>query len=588
MARVGLTALVGRAVGGEGDALRAQRIRGARAIMERVWSYPKQREAILQLSSAKFATLQANRGGGKTEGIASWGLARCLSRSGYVVRIGTQTLEGPTDNILDRDGHEFSTLGWLERLGLRDHARVQRVGQGSIKHIRFAWGSAIHVHDFETLRALERKRGSTAHLWWFDEAQSMAMLSVVFATLVVPRLADHDGQVVFSGTPGRDVGTMFHRAATGDAEGWTRLAYYSYDNVLHGQDDVARWHRVLDTTVIPARKRYGLRTPDVERMRALSRDERVAIAENNEDDDLREWVAGLDPDLLREVFGRWVVGVEELLFAWPKAGADFYFAACGPYYKDDPHASPVCLWETSAPVAPTIADRVRLLPRAGTQGNERPASWFAVIGLDIGFVAPSAWVVLVYANDVPAAYCVWSETATGLLDSESIARTIEIVHELGAAGITTQCVVADINGMRQGTGAEWDRTLRQRLPSTVPIMEAYKVDEDSQMMALNLDIVDGRLRIVCGDALDICGRHLRWKPHDPASPQPARPDLGREVTLPDDTTCYPSNHATDALRYAAMRVPLLMQAAEHQPKRLTATESAVWLHERERSRMMRR
>lgn len=583
MPRTSLTQLVDRGLGGDHGALRQQRDRAARTILERVWSYPHQREAIETIAGAKFATLQANRGGGKTEGPASWLLARCIARDGYVVRIGCQTLENPTDTILDRESNgEYSTLGWISRLGLAKDCQVSRAGASSVKRIRFSWGSSIHVHDFETLRALERKRGVVAHFWWFDEAQSLAMLATVFTRLVVPRLGDHDGQVLFSGTPGRDLGTMFHRYCAEETEGWKRVAYYSYDNVMHGADDATRWARVLDTTVVPARKKYGLRAADIGRMRKLTRDERAAIARGTESEELAEWVQGLDPDLLREVFGRWVVGIEEYLFAWHKAPEDFYYCAVGPFWRDAREGEPACMWETDAPIATTIAERVALLPDAGPEWSRRSANWFAVIGLDIGSVAPSAIGAIAYANDVPTAYCLYSETRKGMADGELLDWIMWLIRELQGAGVSVTVVVADINGMRQGTGMEWDRSLRQRLPAAIPIMEAYKVDENSQMMAINLDIVEGRLKLVCGDALDICGRHLRWEPHDPASPKPARPDLGREVTLPDDTTCYPSNHATDMLRYAAMRVPLLMQAAEHRPRELSHVEAAVDLHRRER------
>lgn len=588
MARTSLTQLIDLGLGGANGVLRQQRLRAAETILERVWSYPQQREAIETIARAKLATLQANRGGGKTEGVATWLLARCISRDGYVVRIGCQTLEGPTDTILDRESNGgYSTLGWIARLGLAQHCQVSRAGASSVKRIRFSWGSSIHVHDFETLRALERKRGVVAHFWWFDEAQSLAMLATVFTRLVVPRLGDHDGQVLLSGTPGRDLGTLFHRYCTQATDGWERVAYYSYDNVMHGDSDEERWARVLDTTVVPARKKYGLSRADIARMRSLTRDERVAIARGTESEEMAPWVGALDPDLLREVLGRWVVGLEEYLFAWHKAPADFYYCAVGPYWERASDGEPACMWETDAPVAKTIAERVALLPDAGPEWGRRPADWFAVIGLDIGSVAPSAIGAIAYANDVPAAYCLYSETRTGMADGELLDWITWLIRELQTAGVSVTVVVADINGMRQGTGKEWDRSLRQRLPAAIPIVEAYKVDEDSQMLAINLDIAEGRLRLVCGDALDICGRHLRWEIYDPASPKPARPDLGREVTLPDDTTCYPSNHATDMLRYAAMRVPLLMREVQHRPRELSDIEAALELHRKERRDTLR-
>jgi hypothetical protein len=520
--------------------------------------------------------VEADRRAAKTTTIGAWLGARCVARDRHVVRILTPVLSAPTINWLDRAGDGISFLGLLEEHGLDDPSVVEiRHVQDAIKSIKFPlWGSALFVHDVAHVRAIQKKRGFTADDWWIDEVQSIDGAPKILSELVFPTLGDarDRAKVVCSGTPGKEIGSFFHRCVTGAEKGWTPKRLYSWANPRFGRSDEERWRHLFETTIEATRSSYGLTDGDVELLRSLTREELIAIAVCDDDKlrpEIREWLKRADGDLLRERFGRWAIAANELVYSWTRRDpADFYYGQ-----------AVTCKEGYGLPVLGTLAERVAALPKRKYFGREIWADWRAVIGLDLGWDDPNAVVVVVWSPHIPTAYVIWADKRGQIEDSVLYSWLMDLLGEVEALGIPVSSIVADTSN-RKGTGAEIDRLLYQRLLAFSNMGTAaqfaqppagaagpidwsglrlgkwyFHVPEKHEKLqrirAFNLDIEAGRIRFLRGDALDIEGSNLRWVPFDPEAPKKPKEDKYRLVVLEDGTQARPGNHCLDALLYAA-------------------------------------
>jgi hypothetical protein len=576
--RAYIAELVERAAGGKltADDVRQRRREAARKILEPVRRHPRQWEALLSIIAAILSVLQANRRGGKTYLQGALAESRLLARDNYVVRVLTHRLATPTQNWLDCDGKE-SMVARLKRLDMLQYATIKRTGDGSIKSIRFDWGSALYVHQFASQSDIDEKHGFNADLYLADEAQYLDLLPLVLTQLVLPTLADTEARVLLSGTPGREVGSFFHRAATGDDPGWSQVRFYSWHNPFFGASHEERWHKIVDTILRPSRGLYALTSDDIERIRGLDATTLELIANNDTPDDLKAWVKTLDSELRRQYFGAWVVGGAEYVFEWHRAPDPLYWCRTSSNRWNERD-------ELLLPVADTLAERIERLPlrQVGHQWLKR--EWSAIIGCDLGWSPSStAIVVLAWAGGLDLCYALWSEAEFEQPDDVTLERLADITGELKRAGFLVHGVVADVTGTRKGTGAAWNGQFQRRFQAGKTwIQEPDKANKDEQIRALNLDLLRGRIRLVAGDALDIEGRHLRWKPFDAQAPKPPTIDKWRTVVLGDGRVEQPAEHCLDAARYAAHKVPALFR----EEIRTTPLTHKEWLDEIHHQAMM--
>jgi hypothetical protein len=498
-------------------------------VLASVARYPEQAAALRAMASGRQSVLQANRRAGKTQGIMRWVLAQMLCRDSWLCVVITYHLAGPTDNFLD-NGQDDCLLAVLRQLGLvrgRDYV-VRRHGE-YVKRIRFTWGSELRVVDAGSIRALDKSRGSAAHLYWADEAQSQPYLALMLAQIVGPARADHSARVVLSGTPSADVDSFFGRVCLGIEPGWERCELWSWNNPRFGSTVAERWQHLLSETILTQRGNYGITPANENTLRALTADELRAIARGRDHGlrpEVREMLSQVTADLLREHFGRWMYRVSEHVFAWRHP--DLYFGRLAGV-------------DGAEPIADTMRQRFALLPhRPGRQ-------WRAAIGMDIGTTAPAAWLVMAFADDHPTAYELWSEKQEGLDDGQMFDRLVAIMDEVEGLGVQIAGIIADNKGMRLGTGKYWDRQLRHRLPDGVRIPKAVAID--GRIIAANLDLGAGRIRIVRGSPLDVEGANLRWKVRELGSLAPPVPDVERFITLPDGRMYQPGDHVLDCLCY---------------------------------------
>lgn len=547
-------------MGGETADQRAARELACDDIVGKVNGYPQQATVLKSLAENQLSAVQANRRAGKTFCIASLIEGRLINRDGYIVRVLTQLLKNPSKTWLDC-GDKESFLKRLKRLGLDKFCRVER-SQGSVVCIKFDWGSELHIVNIQTEAAIDGHHGVSADLWWADEAQSIPLLPLALGELVYPTLGDSDGQVILSGTPGKLLGTLFHNAATSDDSPFTQARCYSWENPKFGPTDEIRWKKIVDNTIAIDQFRYGLSDDDIDKIRGLSENERRGLSVGKyPDDETKKWFEGLDSDLRRQGFGAWVVGGAEYVFEWHRTEDK--------YWLRDP-TSP---WSECEIVAPdTIAGRVALLPKRIRFGKAQDRQWKCVLGFDLGFNPdPCAFVVVVYSPGLDHAFVIWSETQYEQPDHLTLKRLLEITRECRAAGLHFDGVIGDVNGTRKGTGASWNWRFREVFGGRDGewIQEAQKQDMNLQIRLTNIDMMTGRWKFIEGDALDIEGRHLKWKAIDPANPKPPKMNEGRQVTLPDGRTFRPGDHAADAWRYTMPLIPIL----HNEPEPETQNES---------------
>jgi hypothetical protein len=496
------------------------RERSAAIIMAPLADYPAQRELADLLETDPAVAAGGPRRAGKTEAIGRKLLAKCLLEDGFTVVIGTSTLAGPTKNWLDRKGRP-SAVGILRELGFlppktarsswqSEWCQVTR-SMGHIVSIAFAWGSQISVIDVGQMHLIDKHRGQTAHVWWFDEAQSIMPLPTVLKDLANPTKLDHGGCIVLSGTPGEEIDSLFGQISTGKTSGYHRVHLSSWQNPRYGATFEERWAYVIATLIKPDAGTYQISDDDVARLALCSEPEIEAIRHGSEDSETGKWVATLSASFLREIMGRWVGDYGSLVYHWV----------------------PEIYWIDHEPEMEQV---VELLPAVS-------GKWKAAIGHDVGWSKGSmAWTVTLCADHHSTAYTVFSYVAKRMPEHEEFAFTEHLIDRIRTAGIDVLGVVADMTGMLSATHASWDRTLRARI--NIPVILPNKAATLQRLKSVNLDLARGHLKVAAGGPLDVEGRHLRWHPA-----KAGVIDVGRSVTI-GNKPMLPGDHCLDSLRYA--------------------------------------
>lgn len=499
---------------------RRWRQRAASAILGPLAEYPAQLELAHKVGVDPMLAVGGPRRSGKTEAPGRISTSLCLANDGYTVVIGSSTLAGPTVNWLDRTGRPSCVAllrehGFLPPRNARNPWASQwcRVShsQGAIKSIKFSWGSEIRVIDVGQMHLLDKHRGQTCHLWWFDECQSIAPLPSVLNDIVNPTVLDHGATILLTGTPGVEIDSMFGQIAMGKMPEYQRMHLATWQNPRYGATFQDRWDYVIAKVIGGKKTQYQLSDYDVARFARMSETEVEAVRHGSEDAETTKWLATLLPSFLREIMGRWVGDYGSLVYFWNDS---IYWAER----------------------EPDIEEAIEKLPPIAGQ-------WKAVIGHDIGWSKGSmSWVVLVWADHHPCAYQIFSHVEKRMPEHEEFAFTERLIDRLKDAGFAVAGLVVDMVGMLAPTYASWDQTLRARigLPVTLPRKSGLL----QRIKAINLDLARGHLKVCKGGALDIEGQHLRWHPE-----KAGIIDVGRQVSI-GNKPCIPGDHALDGCRYA--------------------------------------
>lgn len=495
-----------------GQLTRSERRRIANGMLGSVRDYPQQWEMVQAVATRPRVIAQCGRRGGKTRGVGLYTLARMVAADNWSCVVVSHDLQGPTKNWLEPQA-VYGAVDALKEWGLDKVARIGRTNH-AIVSISLPWGSGIRVLSCGNEGSWDRYRGTTAHLWWIEEAQNLRYLTAILRQLVSPTLMDFGGHIVMTGTPNIETDSLFARRAQGKDSGWYRALLASWHNPAFGPTVADRWSHILDTCA----EDYALSTDDVAYLRAIPPGRLDEIMRGAEDETLDR----MDHDALRELFGRWISDAGLLVY---------------------PSFERTTPWR-SQPASLHAA--LRGLP---------PGEWRGVIGYDCGLNPdPAAWVIAAWAPGQTAARVLWSETALDRDDHATLSRTGELIDACTAAGIRVQTVVCDFSGPRAGTRVTWDRVLRPRLPRGISVVQAAKSDRIGQIRAMNLDLGRARLLVQAGDPLWTEGRHLRW-----SRDHPGEEDKHRPVVLDNGATVYPGDHCLDALRYLLPHLRALYQ-----------------------------
>lgn len=558
----------------------------ARTVIRPHQASPEQVALLRACKEHRMVTSQANRRAGKTRTIGSYVLARSLCKSDHVTRILTHRLSSPSQTYLDNG--QTSVIDYLAKFNILSRCRIDRVA-GAIKSIRTPWNSAIYVHDIAHAAAIDAHRGVTADIWWGDEAQHLALLHLALSILVFPTLADRDGRVFLSGTPGRDIDTAFYSYSRGN-KGWHAQTLYSWHNPAFGPTVADRWRHILDKGIVPAAAVHRLSDDDVSKLRSLDPTTLNAIASVCADPDTTEWVQTLDPHFRREFLGLWVAGGGDYVLSWHDAPIGFYYAQL----QTHPFPTEIGLLRVVNPPNARDIDATPLVACLRSAMAELPKNvvgracdWHASVGLDLGWNPSStAWSVLVWSPQHPGhTFELFSDGALELPTDLILDKTLALIVALRHLGVRVVGVRADTNGTLKNLGAQWSSVFASRFGTQIPIMECIKTDKEQQYRALDVDILRGQFHVIKGSRLDIEGRHLRFKAYNPDRPTKAKIDKDREIVLPDGRTMRPGDHAIDATRYAMADCPYALKPKDLEP--LTEWSEDERLHHLTRDNRLR-
>lgn len=182
--------------------------------LEAIEGNPKQLAFVRDQNDRKAAL--CGRRGGKTTGIAAWLYDGMVSRPGtrqvYIGITRGSARQILWEGVLLRMSKDYG-------LPLRE---TMRDGQLIIRH---ANGSTLWIAGCDDKRELDKFRGQPFYRVNIDEAQGFPedVLQSLIEDVLEPALADYQGQIALTGTPGAlDVG-YFHAATTGIAPGWTSV-----------------------------------------------------------------------------------------------------------------------------------------------------------------------------------------------------------------------------------------------------------------------------------------------------------------------------------------------------------------------------
>lgn len=177
---------------------------------------PQQREFIEDPHRLKLA--RCSRRAGKTYAIAAYMLIECHRKRGTPVLYAGLTRDSAREAVWP------ILLDMMDRFGIEGHA------QSSALQITFPNGSKITIFGCDTENARNRLRGRKFRLVCFDETGFYAKLDpLVYA--VLPMLADYQGTLCLTSSPGELMDGLFYEADQGkEAANWSRYFWTIHQN----------------------------------------------------------------------------------------------------------------------------------------------------------------------------------------------------------------------------------------------------------------------------------------------------------------------------------------------------------------------
>lgn len=369
-------------------------------------------------------------------------------------------------------------------------------------------GSRGRLAGAETRADIEYLRGAAAEadIVIIDECKSFApdLLAELIRDVVEPGLMTRDGILVMGGTPGSiPVGAFFEATAeqsrtsdTCDACGKEHPTCipvgresdpaYSCIEFQAGLEDVWRLHTWTIADNIAAPNQWK---------RALKTKKKAGWADDH-------------PTWRREYLGEWVTDATDLVYAW--AGL---------------RASGKSVTWTPNPEHLTKDNPAGLPPELGP--------WHYVLGVDIGYVDESAFVLCAYSETVKELRHVYDFKRSEMLCDDFIEEVLMVCDRYGIP----EAIVADTGGAGAKILVE---TLNAR--HGTGIIPAEKQHKQAFIELINSDFHSERIKIQPGTDLahELAG--LQWD-----LSRNSKLILARTGSLKEDPSC--PNHLCDALLY---------------------------------------
>lgn len=318
---------------------------------------------------------------------------------------------------------------------------------GSKLRMTFPNGSRIECLAADDEKDIQKFRSAAFDTLVIDEAQKMPHLERIIVEEVGPAMLDHMGQTWLTGTPSRQLNTLFHRISCDEVEKrlteWDLHEWTILDNPFFGATVEERYERMM-----------------------------IAIRKTGKAID--------DPAIQREWFGK-----------WSKEDANFVYAVHEVpdhqliWAEEQPTLEPFDLWVnnhcTEIEDFPDLERCMAELP----QGHD----WFFTLGIDIGFhPSPFAFDVSAYSFTHPEMLEVAGWKMTKLVPDEQMELLNRIV-----ATVNPTWVTADAGGGGKLVVAGWAKNWLERY--SVPIEEAKKRDKVQWQELMNGDIRTGKYRM---------------------------------------------------------------------------------------------
>lgn len=349
-------------------------------------------------------------------------------------------------------------------------------------------GSIGYLMGAEDDEQLEVLRGLEADLYVIDECKSFApaRLAKLLHEIIAPQRATRQGRVMMIGTPGFIKAGPFYEASCPralDSQG----RRYSVD---FGEKDP--FGRDIAKSRLWSRHTWTLQDN-----RAMPHQWEEAIltkAANGWADD--------DPIWLREYLGEWTDAQDGLVFTYSTVKQTGR-ATWTPYPDDD---NPCGLPDEGAP-------------------------WRLIGGLDLGFQAPTAFVVAAYSKKLGQLRHVWDFSAAHMLVDDVAEMLLTATARFG----TIEMIYADAGNL--GT-----MVVNSLAAKGFPIVRAEKREKFDHIELVNSAFVRGEIKIIEGTTLEHQLLTNAWDLKDGN-----RDELARVGRLREDDSI--PNDSTDAFLY---------------------------------------
>lgn len=365
-------------------------------------------------------------------------------------------------------------------------------------------GSRGRLAGAETRADMEYLRGAAAEadICIIDECKSFAPdhLAELIRDVIMPGLMTRDGILIMGGTPGSIPYGAFYEATSplarigeGEEERPACIPWGAENEEIYQripeEERADLWRlftwTILDNEAKPAQWKRALK---------------IKAKEKWSDD---------HPTWKREYLGEWVTDSSDLVYAW--AGVRAKGDVSVTWSPDEQHLTP--------------ENPTGLPPELGP--------WHLVLGLDIGYVDESAFVLCAYSETIKELRHVYDFKRSEMLCDDFTEEVLSVIERFGMP----EAIVADTGGggakmlieqinMRHGLG----------------IIPAEKTDKAGYIELINSDFHSGRIKIIPHTDLahELAG--LQWD-----LSRNSKTILARQGALKEDPKC--PNHLCDALLY---------------------------------------